>query len=111
MITPDKIREDKIREDNSIVSECTPSQISKFFFLDPECVIQEMLANGLPEQTVRFEVGKFINYWTELNKSGKKQRWELEKTFEVKKRLGTWFRNIANKQGNYSTAPKAVRIS
>ncbi len=32
----------------------------------------------------------FCNYWTEKNKSGTKMRYELEKTFEISKRLATW---------------------
>lgn len=110
--TYNNIKNDNNDKNNKelIESECTPSQFAKSFFLEPENIIQELLSNGLPENTVRFEVNKFISYWTEPNKTGTKQRWELEKAFEVKRRLGTWFRNIAGKQ-NYSTAPKAVRIS
>jgi len=33
---------------------------------------------------------KFVNYWTEKNKSGTKMRYEIEKTFEISKRLATW---------------------
>jgi len=33
---------------------------------------------------------KFVNYWTEKNKSKTKMRFELEKTFEINKRLATW---------------------
>jgi hypothetical protein len=32
----------------------------------------------------------FYNYWTELNKSGSKMKYELQQTFEVGKRLATW---------------------
>lgn len=32
----------------------------------------------------------FYNYWTEKNKSGTKMRFELEKTWELSKRLTTW---------------------
>lgn len=32
----------------------------------------------------------FIRYWTEKNPSGKKMRFELQKTWETKKRLVTW---------------------
>lgn len=35
---------------------------------------------------------KFYNYWTELNKSGTKMRYELQQTFEISKRLATWAR-------------------
>lgn len=48
----------------------------------------------LPPELVRKEIDAFTRYWTELNKSGTKQKWELEKTFEVTKRLQTWFNNI-----------------
>lgn len=47
----------------------------------------------IPKEIVSRELGKFKNYWSELNGSGKKQRWQLERTFELKRRLATWFHN------------------
>jgi hypothetical protein len=35
----------------------------------------------------------FIRHWTEKNKSGKKMKFEMNKTFEIKKRLVTWKNN------------------
>lgn len=35
-------------------------------------------------------VRRFFDYWTEPNKSRTKMRWELERTFEVRRRLATW---------------------
>jgi hypothetical protein len=35
----------------------------------------------------------FYNYWTEKNKSGTKLRFELERTFEINRRLITWSNN------------------
>lgn len=32
----------------------------------------------------------FFNYWTEKNEGGKKMRFEMERTFEISKRLATW---------------------
>lgn len=32
----------------------------------------------------------FFNYWSEMNKSGTRMRYELEKTWELPKRLATW---------------------
>jgi len=32
----------------------------------------------------------FFDYWTETNKSGTRMKFELERTFEVSKRLSTW---------------------
>ena len=56
--------------------------------------ISELVSKGIDENMVRRELMKFISYWTEPSKSGKKQRWELEKTFEVGRRLATWFSRI-----------------
>tara|TARA_R100001594_G_scaffold148865_1_gene205134 strand:+ start:2853 stop:3317 length:465 start_codon:yes stop_codon:yes gene_type:complete len=38
-------------------------------------------------------LGEFIEYWTEPNKSGKKMRFELEKTWKLSMRLKKWKRN------------------
>ena len=38
-------------------------------------------------------LNKFFNYWSELNKSGTKMRFELEKTWEIEKRLANWKNN------------------
>ena len=40
----------------------------------------------------------FYNYWIELNSSGTKMRFELQKTFEISKRLATW----ANKSTGFN---------
>jgi phage replication O-like protein O len=71
----------------------TPAQEAKAFF-DDESIREKHIANivakGLPEHVARAEVKKFLQYWTELNQSGTKQRWQLEKTFELRKRLSNW---------------------
>lgn len=46
---------------------------------------------NIPVDVAGAELDKFTNYWCEKSKSGTKERWELEKTFEVQKRLATWF--------------------
>lgn len=38
-------------------------------------------------------IRSFYDYWTEKNASGKKMRFQLEKTWETAKRLSTWDRN------------------
>lgn len=50
-------------------------------------------SNRLPPEIVRRELDKFVNYWCEKTPSGKKELWETKKTFEVKRRLVTWFGN------------------
>jgi hypothetical protein len=41
---------------------------------------------------------KFISYWTEPNKSKTKMRFQLEKTWDTKRRLETWASRDFNKQ-------------
>ncbi len=75
----------------------TPKEISLNFFSkesEREDIIYALVENGMPENVARAEIGKFVNYWTELNQTGKKKRWEQEKTFEVKRRLTTWFSRV-----------------
>ena len=38
------------------------------------------------------EIVKFGDYWQERDHLGKREKWEMEKTFEVEKRLQTWLR-------------------
>jgi hypothetical protein len=56
---------------------------------------------------VRAELDKFVSYWTELNRSGTKQRWELEKAFEVQRRLATWF----SRASSYKSINKPKTVS
>jgi uncharacterized protein (DUF427 family) len=82
--------------------EASPAQSTRGFFdntinqTDEFHLFVQSIAqkHHLPPEAVRMEVLKFTNYWTELNKSGTKQRWELEKTFEVNRRLMTWFSRV-----------------
>lgn len=45
---------------------------------------------------------KFYNYWTEMNKSGTRIRFEFQQTFEIGKRLATW----ANKDLDFNKTSK-----
>ena len=38
-------------------------------------------------------LSEFVSYWTEMNKSETKLRFELQKTFEIKLRLLRWEKN------------------
>ena len=39
---------------------------------------------------------EFVDYWTEMLPSGKKQRWQKEKAFDIGRRLKTWARRDYN---------------
>lgn len=48
-------------------------------------------------------LNEFYSYWTEPNKSKTKMRWELEKAFEISRRLSTWAqrdKNFSNNKNN-----------
>lgn len=78
----------------------TPNHFAKRFFGGDEDALQDVvdwLEEKMPlvnSEIIKTEVKRFINYWSELSKNGKKQRWQLQKTFEVKRRLATWFANL-----------------
>ena len=84
----------------TIVKQVSPGEFArKFFDRDPETlkiITTEMLlkSHGRGEEILERELNKFIAYWTEPTKSGRKQLWETKPTFEVRRRLSTWFNNI-----------------
>jgi hypothetical protein len=49
---------------------------------------------------------KFCNYWTEMNPSKTKMRFELQKTFEISKRLATW----ANRDKEFNKIEKTESL-
>jgi hypothetical protein len=65
---------------------------------------QSSLKNTLPDRKIEFGrelkpfvetygaamIRKFYDYWSEQNKSETKMKYELERTFEISKRLATW---------------------
>ena len=100
-----KGKEIKINREREVVqSTPPPSQIMKEFINNintQEHYITEISENTKTERLfILQEVKKFISYWTESTKSGHKQRWETEKTFELKRRLSNWFRNIKQFNNN-----------
>ncbi len=74
----------------------SPAKQAKEFFNNQNyqnIVMKWLVKKGMPEDLARKELNNFVSYWTELNKSGTKQRWELQQAFELKRRLTTWFKN------------------
>ena len=50
-------------------------------------------------------INAFCDYWTEMNQSKTKMRFELEKVFEISKRLATW----ANKDKEFNKSVKSPK--
>ena len=51
------------------------------------------LVNSTGLETNKDTIESFIEYWTEKNMSGKKMKFEMQKTFDVKRRLQRWIQN------------------
>ncbi len=91
-------------EESSIVQnsieESKPPTPKEFFNQIEE---QENLVFALKEKygdsdIYATEIKKFVDYWTEPNATGK-QRWQLQPTFEVRRRLTTWLSKIKQFNG------------
>ena len=56
-------------------------------------------------------IRQFYDYWIEPNKSRTKMRYELEQTWDTKRRLNTWAsrENINRRRTNYDTNPEQAR--
>lgn len=76
--------------------EETPREYAKRFFdlttrARVELVDELTAANpAIDREALIAEVKKFFAYWTEPNGAGTKQKWQLQQTFDVKRRLYTW---------------------
>jgi len=89
-------KKERRKEQTGIVSiETTPKEETESFFQNlPEnidSVVVSINPDPMNHDTIKTELQKFYNYWTEKNSAWTKQRWQMEKTFEVKRRLATWF--------------------
>lgn len=105
-------RIDKNRVDIGEVATPPPSKINQDFFSEGEIYksIYEEFCSKINPLVVDREFKKFILYWTEPSKSGNKQRWEQQPTFEVKRRLYNWFSKIAEKKQFTSVKGRGLEI-
>ncbi len=106
--------------------EITPFKNAKYFFKGIQDLVQKIdteesqatrsflqaLESKHPQAgkgAIWREVKKFEAYWTEMNQSGTKQRWQLQEAFQVDRRLVTWFGKVKEFQEpdkNINTKPK-----
>ena len=45
-------------------------------------------------EIIKGEAEKFYLYWTEKNINWKKEKWEMQKTFDIRRRFNTWLWNL-----------------
>ena len=87
-------------EENNISNSKAPTP--EEFFQSHELqgkVIAWLEGRGVSKENAGRELAKFISYWTEPDKHGKKVRWQGEKYFDIRRRLTTWFSNVAKFAG------------
>jgi DNA-binding MarR family transcriptional regulator len=93
---------------NNIESKLSPKKEMELFLTSKECFdyVVKLYAEKLnvPKDQVKFEINKFTAYWTEPTPSGKKTRWEMQKTWDLNRRLLTWF--AKKKEWNQSKVNK-----
>lgn len=88
----------------------TPLQEMKLFLTSDEYfkkIVEYLVEKGFPEDATIKELNNFKDYWTEQTKNGMRQRWELQSTFQLKRRLTTWFNNTGkfNKTSGQKSKP------
>lgn len=82
----------------------TPAETAKKFFGgDDEPYRSALLSAGCPNETITDEFDKFRSYWTEPNGTGTRVRWQMERTFDLPRRLKTWLRNYPKFNPNQKT--------
>jgi hypothetical protein len=95
--TKEEVKNIRSKEHSPTESEAqTPGQQTIMFFETPEIqqkAVEYFTSKGMGEEFARTELQKFILYWTEPTANGKKQRWQKQPTFDVRRRLVTWFNN------------------
>lgn len=65
----------------------------------------------IPAESAAAALEDFVDYWTESNHTGTKQRWQLEKVFDVRRRIGTWFKRATEmRYGSRQTPPRGIKI-
>jgi hypothetical protein len=82
---------------------------SKFF---EEIIVKISEHYKIDQNVLRVELNKFKSYWVEKNKSGRKMKWELQQTFELRRRIATWLNNAIkfNKAGKSDGLPKMIKL-
>lgn len=71
---------------------------------DFQCLVVDVMHTQKIDKTI---VKEFFDYWTEPNQTSTKLKFEMEKTYDVSRRLNTWVKNNQkfsgnNKVGNYA---------
>lgn len=88
--------EEELYKEDLKERELTPSQ-EMILFLKDNKFFNKVVGEFSEKEKLSLSVAVtqlqgFRSYWSELNRSGKKQKWEMQPTFELRRRIGTWLR-------------------
>lgn len=73
------------------------------------CFVKDLYSDKFIGKIDMKILDSFHNYWTEPNKSRTKMRFEMEKTWDLNRRLDTWVKR--SKQYNKGNEPKQSRLN
>lgn len=99
-IRGEKRREEKRREEENISSVAVPATID-----ERALIFRDKVAEFLPEYPKEM-LRQFYDYWTEKNEGGRRLRFEMQKVFDLKRRLKTWSNN--EKKRNYGNGKQQI---
>lgn len=92
------IKDNKInKRNNSGDAKKSSPTLKERFAIFTEKVTKVGQDKGLTKQ----DIDKFIDHWGAHNEGGKKMRWEMEKVFDMSRRMNTWKSN--NDKWNFSS--------
>lgn len=74
-------------------------------------IVEWLGSKGVQPSAAQQELKKFISYWTEPNKSGSKVRWQGERYFDIRRRLGTWFANAKKFEGGARQTARGITMT
>ena len=86
--------------DNTLNNDNNINKEQSFIDLVKKIVIEKK--KDIPDDVI----DDFCTYWTEKNIAGKKMLWEMQRTFDISRRLDRWLKN--NKDWNVKTKKPAV---
>lgn len=107
-----RIEENRVEQSRGVAAiAAAPVDLARDFFNQGQTYdeIRAALVARIQPAIVDRELSKFVSYWTEPNKTGSKQRWQLQQTFDVKRRLHTWLERAASDYQR-KAAPKGKGI-
>jgi DNA-binding Lrp family transcriptional regulator len=93
----------------------TPREFAKRFFEGDDEAMKDVIAdvlkathNRVPKDALVQQMRKFVAYWTEPNGSGTKVKWQMQSTFEVRRRIYTWLSRASQPRGGVRSGAGVV---